>query len=171
MKLSSIGSVIKKGVSAFGKVGGAVGVPGAQILNLVMGAINESNLTAEQKFEMKKLQAAINTDRFNIEEKIEASYTEAATKIHGQAHKTLRVAISSDDWFVRRASPQFIWVMGIITLLNYGGIFFANFYLAAKGLTAMIPVEIPNAVWGIMISWFGVWRILRHREKQNGVAS
>jgi len=171
MGFKSIGKVIKKGLGVVGKVGGVIGIPGIQLINVVMDSIEDRDLTPNQRVTMLNARALVKEKEAEIVIRTEEKFAEVAAEFHGQAQLTLRKALASSDPFVRRVTPAFLWTACLMAFTNYVVIAIANIFLVRQGIEPVEPVEIPWQVWAVVLGWFGVWRPLRTNEKKHGVAS
>lgn len=140
-------SLIIDGVKAIGK---AVGI--GDKVEEVVNAISSDKLTPEQKENLAK---AVSEHTEKME-----SYVVALRGLDVDEHKT---EIQSEDLFVRRARPMFLYVVILILLLNYGGSAVAHWFS-----NAVTPITLPPdllTLFGVMVGGY-MW--LRSKDKLNG---
>lgn len=140
---------------------------GGSVKDLVLGVFDRikgmspedrakiQSLVEEHTFELSKIDAELKKQAMTVEETL---IKESAA--------TVRVDQGSADWFVRRARPYFLWIMG--TSVGFSCLVYPLIN-AATGKGLVYP-EIPATLIGLFATGFTGYGVMRSYEKKNGVA-
>jgi hypothetical protein len=128
---------------------------GGSVLSSVKDLIGQFHLSAEDK---AKMQAAVEKNAALLQQK-EMEYSEKLNDIAGQ---NIRQETSSNDAFVRRARPAFLWAMTGALMLN---IFLplVNQFFGGH----LQPIPIDAGLYGLFSSGFLGYTIARSYKKKN----
>ena len=110
-----------------------------------------------QQLEIAAAQAQLEIERARLESriKLEEVYIAESANLREQ----VKMEIGSQDPFVRRARPWWLWLLSGIYGLNYGGTTVVNWFNNA------VPVEFPAEVHYLTAFLVGGYGMLRTIEK------
>ena len=140
----------------------------AQALNPISGiaAAAKSILTsikgdpekqAELALEAQRIELQLEMARLQIAKDLEKLWIDDANSLRDQ----VKVELQSEDPFVRRARPAWLWGLLGMYLVNYAGTAVASIAGAS-----VAPVDIPNEVHllaGVLVGGYGYLRTIEKR--------
>jgi len=113
----------------------------------------------QKEFEIKMLEAQVKAQA--VQAQLEQSVTSVLLEADKEREKRIRAEVESEDSFVRRARPSWLYGLLIIYSLNYGGTTIANWFSE----TRLNPVDFPYEVHALTLALVGGYFVLREVGK------
>lgn len=126
-----------------------------EIIGLVTGNLPPDK-QAEVQIKLAMLEAQAEKERRSYDLKIEEIYLADAANLRSQ----IKVELASEDAFVRRARPAWLWGLLLMYLINYPITAIVSWFVAD-----VAPMEIPYQVHMLSGALVGGYQYLRSVEK------
>jgi hypothetical protein len=127
------------------------------ITDIVHSVKGDPQMLKELQLREMEARQRIEQARWEIRVKLEEAWMRDAESLREQ----IRVELQSEDWFVRRARPGWLWGLLSMYVVNYGVGAVASWFNPG-----IVPLDIPNEVHllaGVLVGGYGYLRTLEKR--------